>query len=248
MNRFEGRGVLVTGASQGLGAAIARGFAEEAAHVYVGYCSSEYLAQSVVDDILAAGGSAQVLSIDVRSDESVADAVAATQRQGPAVQVLVNNAAITRDAYAALHGTDEFEQVLATNLTGAFRCAKAVMRSMMAAGRGSIVNIGSVAGLHASPGQVSYAASKGGVIALTRTLAAELGPRGVRVNCVVPGLVDVGMAKRLDHRVARRRREAIPLGRFATAQEVVEPVLFVASDAASYLIGQALVVDGGLTL
>ncbi len=246
--RFPGKGVFVTGASGGLGAATALGFAREGAIVFVGYRSGEDRAQAVAAKIHEDGGVAHVIAIDVRDDDSVAAAFKAARATGGNIDVLVNNAGIARDGWATMVSTDDFRDVVEVNLTGAFRCAKAVMRGMMARKSGTIVNIGSVAGLHASPGQVSYSASKGGLVALTRTLAAELAPRGIRVNAVVPGLVEAGMAQRLDHKVVAERKASIPLGRFATADEFVEVVLFVASDAASYIVGQALVVDGGLTL
>ena len=248
MGRFTGRTVLVTGASRGLGQAIAAAFGGEGAFVYVAYRSHERGAAQTLEAVRAAGGEGAAIALDVRDGKSVDAAIERALAERGALDVLVNNAAVTRDNLLALMAPDDWDEVLATNLGGVFRCTRAVVRSMLARGRGAIINVGSVAGLHASPGQASYAASKGGVLALTRTLAAELAPKGIRVNAVVPGLVSTGMAARLDHRVAARRREAIPLGRFGTADEIARAVLFLASDDASYIIGQALVVDGGLTL
>jgi len=133
------------------------------------------------------------------------------------------------------------------NLGGALRVARAAVRPMLAAKRGAILFVGSIAGLRASPGQAGYAASKGGILAITSTLAAELAPRGIRVNAVVPGLIAAGMAARLDHRIVDKQIARIPLARLGRAEEVAEVALFLLSDAASYVVGQAIVVDGGLS-
>jgi 3-oxoacyl-[acyl-carrier protein] reductase len=161
--------------------------------------------------------------------------------------VLVNAAGCARDAPFALSEARDFDDTLDVNLKGAAHCSRAVVRRMLAARRGAIVNVASVAGLHASPGQTAYAASKGGLLAFSRTLAAELAPAGIRVNTVIPGFLTVGMVRALDRRLLDEKRARIPLGRLGTGEEVAEAVLFLASDSASYVVGQALVVDGGLT-
>ena len=153
-----------------------------------------------------------------------------------------------RDALFALMDRADFDEVIATNLTGTWHCCRAVIRGMLARRAGAIVNVASVAGVRASPGQANYAASKAGVLALTRTLAAEVAARGVRVNAVVPGLFAGGMGERLDRRVLDARRAAIPSGRLGGPPELARAVLFLASDDASYVVGQALAVDGGLSL
>jgi 3-oxoacyl-[acyl-carrier protein] reductase len=153
-----------------------------------------------------------------------------------------------RDALFALMRAEDWHEVIATNLNGSYHCAAAATRLMLASQRGAIINVASAAGLRASVGQVNYAASKGGLLAFTRSLAAELGPRGIRVNAVAPGLIAAGMGKRLDHRILAQRQTAIPLGRLGSAEEVACAVLFLASDESSYIVGQCLAVDGGLTL
>ena len=168
------------------------------------------------------------------------------QRNG--IDVLVNNAAIVDDKPFALMSADSWTAVLKTNLGGVYNCSRAVVRPMMAKGKGAIVNIGSVAGLIASPGQANYAASKGGIMALTRTLAVELAPNGIRINTVVPGFLTEGIAQRMNRHIAEDRRSHIPLARFGNPEEVAHAVLFLASDDASYITGQQLVVDGGLSL
>jgi 3-oxoacyl-[acyl-carrier protein] reductase len=248
MRRFEGQTVLVTGASRGLGRAIAVAFGAEGAHVVVGYRARGEDAAVTRAAVEAAGGSAEQAAFDVRDRRAVDAAVAGVLARRGAIDVLVNNAGASQDELFPLMSAESWDEVIAVNLSGVFHCARAVVRPMIAMGKGAIVNVASVAGLHASPGQANYAASKGGVVALTRTMAAELAPRGVRVNAIVPGLIATGMAARLDPRVAERKRERIPLGRFGAPDEVARAALFLASADASYLVGQALVVDGGLTL
>jgi 3-oxoacyl-[acyl-carrier protein] reductase len=246
--RFAGRTVIVTGASRGLGRAIAAAFGAEGAYVVLCFRSRSEEAAESLRLVRDAGGDGLALPFDVSSRPAVDAAVERVLAERGAVDVLVNNAALTRDELFPLMAEESWAEVLAVNLGGVFHTARAVVRPMIARKRGAIVNIASVAALHASPGQANYAASKGGVLALTRTLAAELAPRGVRVNAVVPGLVAAGMAARLDPSLAARKRAAIPLGRFGAADEIASAVLFLASDDAAYIVGQALVVDGGLSL
>ena len=246
--RWEGSTVLVTGASRGLGKVIAKAFAAEGAFVGLGYHRFDQRAEQTLSEIQDTGGSAALVKADVSDPEAVDNAIRTFLSQHDGIDVLVNNAAIVDDKPFALMSADNWSSVLQTNLGGVFNCSRAVVRSMMAKGKGAIVNIGSVAGLIASPGQANYAASKGGIMALTRTLAAELAPKGIRVNSVVPGLLTEGIAQRMDRHLAEERREQIPLARFGTPEEVTHAVLFLASDDASYITGQQLVVDGGLSL
>ena len=167
---------------------------------------------------------------------------------GRPIEVLVNSAAIVWDQPFVMMSPSAWNNTLATNLTGTYHFCRAVLPAMMARGRGAIVNISSVAALRTTPGQTAYAASKGGVLSLTRSLAREAAPRGVRVNVVIPGLLKVGMGARLDRRVVARRLEDIPLGRLGRGEEAADAVLFLTSDEASYVVGQAITVDGGLSL
>ena len=242
------RNVIVTGGSRGLGRAIALAFAGQGAHVWVGYHNRADAAEETAQAARTAGGEASALQLDVTDAASVAAAIARATEGGRTIDVLVNSAGVVRNQLFALSEADDWEEPLRVNLHGALRVSRAVLRPMLAAGRGSIIHIGSVAGMRASPGQAGYSAAKGGLVAMTRTLAAELAPRGVRVNCVVPGLIAAGMAQRFDRRTFDAHVARIPLGRAGTAEEVANVVTFLASDAASYVVGQAIVVDGGFAL
>lgn len=247
MNRFAGKTVLVTGGSRGLGRAIALSFAAAGAFVAVGYHRRSEEAERVVDALREAGGSGSCAPIDVANATVVRAAVEAIVAEHGRLDVAVANAAIAEDTYFVLQDPDSFERVVATNLTGMANVCRAAARVMLPRRQGAIVTIASIAGMIAAPGQSSYAASKGGAIALTATIGAELAPKGVRVNCVAPGLLSTGLAARLDHRVTERRKSLIPLGRLGEADEVARVVLFLASNDSSYIVGQTIVVDGGMT-
>jgi 3-oxoacyl-[acyl-carrier protein] reductase len=251
MSGFQGKTVLVTGASRGLGRAIALAFARRGAYVFIGYRMREDKALETLAALKEAGretgGDGGLACLDVRNAESADAAIAGIAGERGGLDVLVNNAGVARDGLFAMMPQQDWAETLATNLTGAFNCCSAAVKTMIARRSGAIINVASVAGLHASPGQANYAASKGGLLAMTRTLAAEMAPYGVRVNAVVPGLLTSGMAARLDHRVMEAKKKQIPLGRLGEAGEVAEAVVFLASEAASYIVGQAIVVDGGMT-
>lgn len=247
MSRFAGRVTLVTGASRGLGATLAARFAAEGASVAVHYRVQQRKADALVAQIRDAGGQASAHAADLSdpdAHERLIDAVLTAHGQ---LDVLVNNAALVRAQPFALEDPRAWAEVVQLDLIGAAQLSRAAVRAMLPRG-GQIVNIASVAGLRAVPAQSAYAAAKGGLIALTRALGAELAPRGIRVNAVVPGLLDTGMATRMPHDARDRWLTAIPAGRVGTADEVADAVLFLASDAARYVVGQALAVDGGLSL
>ncbi len=229
-----GRSVLVTGGNRGIGLAIARAFAEAGDTVTITHRSGE------PPDGLAG------VRCDVTDMASVEAAFAeVTERQGP-VEVLVANAGVTRDTLLLRMSDDDFNAVVDTNLVGAFRVIRQAARGMLRARRGRIVLIGSVVGMLGSPGQVNYAATKAGLVGMARSLARELGSRGITVNVVAPGFVESDMTAELS---AERRAEilgGIPLGRYASADEVAKVVRWVASDEAAYITGAVIPVDGGL--
>jgi 3-oxoacyl-[acyl-carrier protein] reductase len=246
--RFVEQRVLVTGASRGLGRVIALAFAREGAHVWVGCARRVADAEATATEARAAGGTATALPFDVTDPAAVDAAIKAAVAERGGIDIAVNAAGIVRNSAFAIASEEDWQEPLLVDLHGALRVTRAVVRPMLAAGRGAIVHIGSVSGMRASPGQAGYSAAKGGLVAMTATLGAELAPRGIRVNTVMPGLIAIGMAQRLDHRIVDRYVERVPMGRLGTAEEVADVVLFLASPAASYVTGQALVVDGGWSL
>lgn len=248
MKRFKNHTVVVTGASRGLGHTIATSFGKEGAYVYVGYRTHENDAIKTLNKVKASGGNGELLQFDVRDRQALKDFAISYSDEKKGPDILINNAGLARDKLFAMMSPEDWDEVIAVNLTGIFNCCQAVIRHMMARRRGVIVNVGSIAGLHASAGQANYAASKGGMIALTKTLAVELASYGIRLNAIVPGLLSTGMASRLDHRILNKEKERIPLKRFGTPEEIANVILFMASDEASYLVGQSIVVDGGLSL
>jgi 3-oxoacyl-[acyl-carrier protein] reductase len=248
MARFTDKVVAVSGASRGLGRETALAFAEEGAFVLVGYRAQAHKAEQTLAEISARGGRGGLWEVDVRDASQVSESVRRIVAEHQRVDVLVNNAAIVDDAPFALANGEAWDEVIDVNLAGAARLCRAVLRPMLGAGSGVIVNVASVAALRATPGQTSYAASKAGLLALTRTAAAECAPKGVRVNAVVPGFLDVGMGVAVDRRVVEASLTHLPAGRVGTGREAADAILFLCSDAASYIVGHALVVDGGLSL
>lgn len=235
---------LVTGGSRGIGAAIARALAAEGWPVGVNYRADADGAERVVAELRSGGGRALDLQADI-SDPAAPDALFGQLEAefGP-VHVLVNNAGVTADALAPRINDEAWDQVLNTNLSGAFRFTRRALGPMLHDRFGRIINIASVVGQRANPGQANYAASKAGLVAMTRTVAAEVARRGVTVNAVAPGLIETEMT---EHGVSEELRKAVPTRRAGTPEEVAACVRFLASEEASYVTGITLTVDGGLT-
>ena len=245
MASLQGRIALVTGASQGLGRACAVELARAGATVVLAARNEVKLAEAVAE-IEAAGGQAAAIPLDVASEESIkAGAKAVLERFGK-VEILVNNAGITRDGLAMAMKRADWDAVLGTNLTGAFLLTQAVLRPMLKNRWGRIINVSSVVGRTGQAGQVNYAASKAGLIGLTRSLAREVASRGITVNAVAPGYIETAMTAVLDEKVRAAMMAEIPLGRAGTDVEIAQSVAFLASDAAGYITGQVLDVNGGM--
>lgn len=247
MKRLEGKTALVTGASRGIGAAIAVRLASEGARVAVNYAGRADAAAEVVARIEAAGGEAFALQCDISDGEACAALVAAAAERLGSLDILVNNAGITRDGLLVRMSDDDWNAVIDTNLSGAFYATRAAAKLMMKARTGSIINIASVVGIMGNAGQVNYSAAKAGLIGMTKSVARELASRGVRANAVAPGFIATDMTEAMPEAAREGVQKMIALGRLGTADDVAATVAFLASDDASYITGQVIAVDGGMT-
>jgi 3-oxoacyl-[acyl-carrier protein] reductase len=246
MPELDGKVALVTGGSRGIGASICRELGAAGASVAVNYARDAAAAAAVCDEIQAAGGTAQAAQGDVSTAEGAAGLVAAVESGIGPIEILVNNAGITRDDLIMRLSEEDWRDVIDTNLGGAFFTCRALSRPMLKRRSGAIVNISSIVGVHGNAGQTNYAASKAGLIGLTKALAKELGGRGIRVNAIAPGYI----ATELTDALPDAARDAIlantPLGRLGEPSDVARAVRFLCSDAAAFITGDVLAVDGGL--
>ncbi len=245
-NDLRGRKALITGASRGIGRAIAESLASAGAEVV---CTStrEGGCDATLEAIRAAGGSAKALAADV-ADPNALKELARAAAEGGAPNILVNNAGITRDGTFLRMGAEEFDTVISVNLRAAFLLAQALVRPMLKVDAPRMIFVGSVVGLTGNAGQANYAASKAGLLGLARSLAKEFGSRGLTANVVAPGFIETDMTAGLSDDVREAARTKIPLGRLGTPEDIADMVCFLAGDSGAYVTGQALVVDGGMTL
>lgn len=246
MKDFENKVVLVTGGSRGIGRAIAVEFAKRGADVVITFAGNEAAAAETVKLCTDAGAKAQAKRFDVSDSAACAACIEEVVREHSKLDVLVNNAGVAIDGLLMRFKDDDWDKTLDTNLKGAFALMRAASRPMMKAKGGAIVNVSSIVGEMGNAGQAAYAASKAGLLGLTKAIAKELASRNIRVNAVTPGFITTDMTAALNDELKAKMAEAIPLGRIGNPEEIAKAVAFLASDAASYITGEVLKVNGGM--
>jgi 3-oxoacyl-[acyl-carrier protein] reductase len=247
MGVFEGKVAVVTGAARGIGQAIARKLAQEGADVAICDLQAEWLAETA-GIVEGAGRKALPLAVDVGDSGAVNACIGEVLKVFGRVDIMVNNAGITKDTLLVRMSDEDWDAVLRVNLKGTFLFSRAVAKPMMKQRGGAIVNIASISGIIGTPGQANYAASKAGVIALTKSTANELAARGVRANAIAPGFISSKMTDALSEDVRGQYLSRIPLGRFGSTEDIANAVVFLASDRSAYLTGQTLNVNGGMVM
>jgi 3-oxoacyl-[acyl-carrier protein] reductase len=244
----EGRVAIVTGGGRGIGRAVAVRLAKEGADVAISYRSNDEAAGAAAEEVRAAGARCEIFKGDIASPEEVGALVKGVNDTFGRIDILVNNAGINRDNLMMRMKEEEFDDVLSTNLKGTYLCTRAVLRPMIRARWGRIVNISSVVGLVGNAGQANYAASKAGIIGFTKSVAREVAQRGITANVVAPGYVETELTGGLPEKVKDQIKDQVPAGRFGEAGEVAEVVAFLAGEGAGYVTGQTVAVDGGMTM
>ncbi|MEF9954860.1 MAG: 3-oxoacyl-[acyl-carrier-protein] reductase [Clostridium sp.] len=245
---LTGKIAVVTGGSRGIGRQIALTMGSEGAMVIVNYNGSAAKAEEVVSEILAAGGQAEAVQCNVSEYAKAEELMKYVIGKYKRIDILVNNAGITKDNLLMKMSEEEFDAVIATNLKGAFNCTKHVSRQMLKQRGGRIINISSVSGVIGNAGQANYCASKAGVIGLTKSVARELGSRGITVNAIAPGFIETEMTDVLPEEVKKAMGEQIPLKHFGKTEDIADAAVFLASDKAGYITGQVICVDGGMAM
>lgn len=245
---MEGKVALVTGGSRGIGRAICLELARRGAAVAVNFAGNEAAAQETAEACRALGAQAEIFRADVADPAACEELVKAVKERFGQVDILVNNAGITRDGLLMTAKAEDFDQVLDTNLRGAYFCMKAASKLMMRQRYGRIVNLSSVVGLRGNAGQTGYAASKAGILGLTKAAAKELAARSITVNAVAPGFIDTDMTSVLPEKAKEAMLTTIPMGRTGAPEDVARAVAFFAEESAAYLTGQVLCVDGGMAV
>lgn len=245
---LSGKTALITGAGRGIGKQIALKLAELGADIVVNDIPSSADADETAKQIVQMGREALVCKCDVRNFDDVSEMVKIILDKFGKIDILINNAGITRDGLIMRMSDKDFDDVIAINLKGAFNCIKAVTRPMMKQRGGAIVNMASVVGVMGNAGQANYCASKAGLIGLTKSAARELASRGIRANAIAPGFIESAMTDKLSEEIKQQYFKSIPLARFGTAEDIANTAVFLASDAASYITGQVIHIDGGLLM
>lgn len=243
---MKGRTALVTGGSRGIGREIALGLAAKGCNVAITYITSDEVAQKVVDELTEMGIKAIAVKADTGNQEQVEVMVKQIEESLGRIEILVNNAGITRDNLLIRMTEDDWDRVMQTNLKGAFLTTKAVVRGMMKNRYGKIINVSSVVGVMGNAGQANYSASKAGLIGLTKSAAKELASRGIRVNAIAPGFIKTDMTDALKEEVIQEMLKSIPLGYLAEPKEISKLVNFLASEDSDYITGQVIQIDGGM--
>ncbi|NND77782.1 MAG: 3-oxoacyl-[acyl-carrier-protein] reductase [Flavobacteriales bacterium] len=246
MKILEGKVALITGASRGIGKGIAELFCAQGAQVAFTYLSSEERAKKLEEELSSIGGKAKGFKSDASDHDSAHKLVEDVLAEFGKIDIVVNNAGITRDGLLMRMSEEDWDDVMKTNLKSIFNLTKAVQRNMLKARAGSIINLSSVVGVKGNAGQSNYAASKAGILGFTKSIALELGSRNIRCNAIAPGFIETEMTGALDEKVVQEWRDAIPLKRGGTPMDVANLALFLASDMSAYITGQVINVDGGM--